>query len=87
MQNFLLLLLLAYSSYVTSINDLKLGRCQWRNLYRDEPCRQRRVASIHDVATVLGQGLGASSDDDLLEFCGSEGRALVTLDLDFSNVC
>ncbi len=40
----------------------------------------------HDVATVLDQGLGASSDDALLEVCGSEGRALVTLDLDFSNV-
>jgi predicted nuclease of predicted toxin-antitoxin system len=39
----------------------------------------------HEVATVSEQDLGAS-DDELIETCGTEGRVLVTLDLDFSNV-
>ena len=42
--------------------------------------------AAHDVSTVLDQELGASTDENLLEVCRSEGRALVTLDLDFSNV-
>ncbi len=40
----------------------------------------------HDVATVTEQDLGGASDDALIEACRDEGRALVTLDLDFSNV-
>lgn len=40
----------------------------------------------HDVATVSEQELGGTSDDDLIEVCRTEGRVLVTLDLDFSNV-
>jgi predicted nuclease of predicted toxin-antitoxin system len=40
----------------------------------------------HDVSTVMDQGLSATSDENLLEVCRSEGWALVTLDLDFSNV-
>ena len=40
----------------------------------------------HEVSTVLDEGLGASTDENLLEACRSEGRALVTLDLDLSNV-
>jgi predicted nuclease of predicted toxin-antitoxin system len=39
----------------------------------------------HDVATVAGQGLAGFTDADLLAVCVAEGRALVTLDLDFAN--
>lgn len=39
----------------------------------------------HDVATVAGQGLAGFTDSDLLAVCVAEGRALITLDLDFSN--
>ena len=50
----------------------------------------RRTARIfaeagHDVATVVGQGLAGFADADVLTVCATEGRALVTLDLDFSN--
>ena len=40
----------------------------------------------HEVATVPEQVLGGASDDELIEACRTEGRVLVTLDLDFSNV-
>ncbi len=40
----------------------------------------------HDVATVHEQNLGGAPDTSLIEACRDEGRALVTLDLDFSNV-
>ena len=39
----------------------------------------------HDAATVHGQGLSGASDPDVLAAASSEGRALVTLDLDFAN--
>jgi predicted nuclease of predicted toxin-antitoxin system len=39
----------------------------------------------HDVTTVLQQHLQAALDDDLILHCKREGRALVTLDLDFAN--
>ena len=39
----------------------------------------------HDVATVHDQQMCSRSDSDLLDACRSESRALVTLDLDFSN--
>lgn len=42
-------------------------------------------AAGHDVATVVSQGLCSCSDRDLIEICRSEGRGLVTLDLDFGN--
>jgi len=42
-------------------------------------------ASGHDVATVPEQALCAASDHALAERCKSEGRSLVTLDLDFGN--
>ena len=38
-----------------------------------------------DVLTVADQGLLTSPDDRILGACVSEGRCLVTLDLDFSN--
>ncbi len=39
----------------------------------------------HDVATVAGQGLAGFTDADLLAVCVAEGRALITLDMDFAN--
>lgn len=39
----------------------------------------------HDVATVKDEGLLGSHDDDIFRAAVAEGRALVTLDLDFSN--
>jgi predicted nuclease of predicted toxin-antitoxin system len=42
-------------------------------------------ASGHEVSTVRAEGLGAAVDDEVLQVAASEGRALVTLDLDFAN--
>lgn len=39
----------------------------------------------HEVATVPEQSLGSAADDAVIEACHDEGRALVTLDLDFAN--
>lgn len=40
----------------------------------------------NDVTTVREQGLHGTGDPDLFNHCVSEGRVLVTLDLDFSNI-
>jgi predicted nuclease of predicted toxin-antitoxin system len=40
----------------------------------------------HDAVTVLDQRLGGRGDPDVAAACRREGRALVTLDLDFANV-
>jgi len=40
----------------------------------------------HDAATVRDQGLRGAPDPALYAHCISDGRMLVTLDLDFSNV-
>jgi predicted nuclease of predicted toxin-antitoxin system len=39
----------------------------------------------HDVATVPEQALTSATDADLIQRCAAEGRALVTLDMDFAN--
>lgn len=39
----------------------------------------------HDVASVHQQGLTSTSDRNLIAVCRSEGRCLVTLDLEFGN--
>jgi hypothetical protein len=39
----------------------------------------------HDVTTVLSQNLSGTDDRKLISICHTEIRALVTLDLDFSN--
>lgn len=39
----------------------------------------------HDVSTVFEQRLSGAMDRDLILHCNGEGRALVTLDLDFAN--
>src|SRR5262245_46235305 len=48
-------------------------------------CRDLALAAGHDVATVAEQNLSGAEDADVLGECHREGRALVTLDLDFSN--
>ena len=43
------------------------------------------VAAGHDVSTVPLQQMESAPDATLIATCRSEGRALVTLDLDFAN--
>jgi predicted nuclease of predicted toxin-antitoxin system len=40
----------------------------------------------HDAMSVLDQRLGGTPDPDLYAICQQEGRVLMTLDLDFSNI-
>ena len=40
----------------------------------------------HDAVTVIDQQMGGEKDQDIADVCLSEGRALVTLDLDFSDI-
>jgi Domain of unknown function (DUF5615) len=49
--------------------------------------RARQILAVagHDTSTVQAQGLGGATDDFLIERCNSEGRCLVSLDLDFAN--
>jgi predicted nuclease of predicted toxin-antitoxin system len=39
----------------------------------------------HDVSTVILQKMESATDAEVIEACRREGRALVTLDLDFAN--
>jgi predicted nuclease of predicted toxin-antitoxin system len=43
-------------------------------------------AARHEASTVAEQGLLGAADHHLLAACVREGRVLVTLDLDFSNI-
>ena len=43
------------------------------------------TAAGHDAHSVV-QSLGGQPDDRVIEVCRHEGRVLVTLDLDFSNI-
>lgn len=43
-------------------------------------------AAGYDAHTVVQQALGGQPDDRVIDVCKREGRALVTLDLDFSNI-
>jgi predicted nuclease of predicted toxin-antitoxin system len=47
---------------------------------------QRLTAAGHDVSTIAQQQMIGSSDTTVFEVCAAEGRALVTLDSDFSQV-
>lgn len=47
--------------------------------------REMLAAAGHDVATVVEQAMVSASDEELIGACKSEQRALITLDLDFSN--
>ena len=40
----------------------------------------------HDARSVLDQQMGGGPDDELIVVCRNEGRVLVTLDLDFSDI-
>ncbi len=40
----------------------------------------------HDAVSVFGQHLQGHPDDDVAAVCRREGRVIVTLDLDFSNI-
>ena len=40
----------------------------------------------HDVQTVLDERLGGSPDPNVLDACRTEGRVLITFDLDFSDI-
>lgn len=43
-------------------------------------------AQGHDAMTVRDQQLGGRVDPEIAQVCKNEGRALITLDLDFANV-
>jgi predicted nuclease of predicted toxin-antitoxin system len=47
--------------------------------------RQILEKAGHEVSTVPSQGLTSASDEEVIKCCAEEGRALVTLDLDFAN--
>ena len=40
----------------------------------------------HEALTVLDQQMGGQADDQVLQVCKREKRALITLDLDFSDI-
>lgn len=40
----------------------------------------------HEAVTIGEQGLGSGSDSAVAQVCQQEGRALVTLDLDFADI-
>lgn len=40
----------------------------------------------HDAVSVLDQGFKGSSDEEVAQVAADEGRALITLDLDFSDI-
>jgi predicted nuclease of predicted toxin-antitoxin system len=40
----------------------------------------------HDVRTVFDQGLRSHTDPEVIAVCQAEGRTLLSLDLDFSNI-
>ena len=42
-------------------------------------------AEGHDASTVHEQAMSSATDDEVLEACMREARALVTLDMDFAN--
>ena len=56
----------------------------------DESLGTRAIAWLreagHDVETVVGEGLGGASDEELIAVCVAEGQVLITLDLNFANV-
>jgi predicted nuclease of predicted toxin-antitoxin system len=54
------------------------------NLPRDAVALLRDAG--HDVQTVLEERLGGSADPMVLDVCRTEGRVLITFDLDFSDI-
>lgn len=43
--------------------------------------------SGHDAATVLDQQMSGETDTSLTAVCQREKRAIITLDLDFADIC
>jgi predicted nuclease of predicted toxin-antitoxin system len=43
-------------------------------------------AAGHDAHSVVQQALGGKPDERIIDVCGREERALITSDLDFSNI-
>jgi predicted nuclease of predicted toxin-antitoxin system len=43
-------------------------------------------AAGHDALSVVQQALGGQPDERIIDVCGREQRALITSDLDFSNI-
>ena len=54
------------------------------NLHSDAATLLRRHG--HDAVTVYEQRLRGGSDEEVIGVCRCEGRALVTLDLDFADI-
>ena len=52
----------------------------------DERLAHTLEAAGHDVSTVRAQGMCGAEDEEIFTRCATEGRCLVTLDLDFANV-
>jgi predicted nuclease of predicted toxin-antitoxin system len=50
-----------------------------------QDCARLFEAAGHDTSTVHGQNLCGANDMEVIGRCSDEARALVTLDLDFSN--
>lgn len=48
-------------------------------------CAKLFLDAGHDCSTVWKQGLAGASDSSVIMHCRTEGRALITLDLDFAN--
>jgi predicted nuclease of predicted toxin-antitoxin system len=44
------------------------------------------TAAGHDAHSVIEQALGGQPDERVIDVCGQEQRALITFDLDFSNI-
>jgi predicted nuclease of predicted toxin-antitoxin system len=44
------------------------------------------AAAGHEAHSIVEQALGGQPDENVLEVCNRENRALVTFDLDFSNI-
>jgi len=42
--------------------------------------------SGHDAVTVLDQNMGGREDERIIQVCAQEQRALITLDLDFTDI-
>jgi len=51
-----------------------------------DEARDVLVEAGHDALSVYDQNLSGAPDDRVLEVCKAEGRALITADLDFSDI-
>jgi len=49
-------------------------------------CAELLTAAGHDAVTIVAQGLRGENDPKVADVCVKEGRILVTLDLDFSDI-